>query len=78
MNRAQAEKQIVTLRSAINRHDRLYYVEARPEVSDREYDRLYAELKKLEAQFPDLVTLIGARYEPAGEVEHFLLLRRIR
>jgi len=40
----------------LNRHNRLYYVEARPEITDREYDALYDELKKLEEQFPALVT----------------------
>lgn len=56
MTRSQAEKEIARLRSEIRRHDRLYYVEARPDISDREYDRLYAELKKWEDQFPDLIT----------------------
>ena len=45
-----------SLRRELQRHDHLYYVEARPEISDREYDALYAELKKLEAEFPDLVS----------------------
>ena len=33
-----------------------YYVEAKPEISDREFDRLLDELKKLEAEHPELVT----------------------
>ncbi|HEY2144376.1 MAG TPA: NAD-dependent DNA ligase LigA, partial [Candidatus Udaeobacter sp.] len=40
----------------IRKHDRLYYDEATPIISDREYDRLYKELVALETQFPDLVT----------------------
>ena len=56
MNHASAQKQIADLRDQIRRHDRLYYTEARPEISDFEYDRLFAELKQLEEQFPDLVT----------------------
>lgn len=48
--------QIEQLRDEIRRHDRLYYVEARPEIDDREYDRLYRELHDLEAQNPSLVT----------------------
>ena len=44
------------LRETLNRHNRLYYVEARPEISDREYDRLYDELKRLEADHPELVS----------------------
>jgi DNA ligase (NAD+) len=47
---------IEQLRREIRRHDRLYYVEARPEISDREYDRLMEELKKLETAHPELVT----------------------
>ena len=41
---------------SIRRHDHAYYVEAKPAVSDREYDVLYAELLALERDFPDLVT----------------------
>src|SRR5947209_12215819 len=40
----------------LNRHNCLYYVEARPEISDREFDRLLEELKKFEAAHPELVT----------------------
>ena len=53
---AQAAKQMEQLRDEIRRHDRLYYEEAAPIISDREYDRLYKELVDLEAQFPDLAT----------------------
>ncbi len=44
------------LRRLINHHNCLYYVEARPEISDREYDRLLEELKQLEAAHPELIT----------------------
>ncbi|NQU10005.1 NAD-dependent DNA ligase LigA [bacterium] len=56
MTRSPAAKRLEELRAAVRRHDRLYYVEARPEISDFEYDQLYGELRKLEEQFPDLVT----------------------
>jgi DNA ligase (NAD+) len=56
MNHAEAKKRIAELREQIRRHDHLYYVEARSEISDREYDKLYAELKSLEERNPDLVT----------------------
>ncbi len=51
-----ASKEIEKLRAEINRHDRLYYLEAQPELSDREYDELYQRLVKLEKEFPGLVT----------------------
>ena len=44
------------LADEIRRHDRAYYVEAQPTVSDREYDQLYRELLDLEAAHPVLRT----------------------
>ena len=56
MDRKEADKKIAQLREEIRKHDRLYYDQATPIISDREYDRLYKELVDLETQFPDLVT----------------------
>ncbi len=56
MTRTDAQKEIDRLREQLRRHDHLYYVEARPEISDYEYDQLYRQLQQLEAQFPDLIT----------------------
>jgi DNA ligase (NAD+) len=53
---AQAAKRIEQLRRQIKEHDRRYYEEAAPTISDREYDQLYKELVDLEAKFPELVT----------------------
>jgi len=53
---ASAATRIATLREEIRRHDRKYYVEAAPEISDLAYDRLVDELRDLEARHPDLVT----------------------
>ena len=53
---AHAAKRMEQLREEIRRHDRLYYEEAAPVISDREYDRLYKEIVDLETHFPDLVT----------------------
>lgn len=50
------KKKIEQLRAEIRRHDYLYYVLNQPEISDREYDKLFAELKDLEKQHPDLIT----------------------
>ncbi|MEM6811159.1 MAG: NAD-dependent DNA ligase LigA [Pseudomonadota bacterium] len=43
------------LSSEIKKHNRKYYVDDSPEVSDAEYDALYRELQKLEAEFPELI-----------------------
>ncbi len=56
MNRATAKTRIEKLRGEIERHNRLYYIEAAPQISDADYDRLFRELETLEAEFPDLVT----------------------
>ncbi len=44
------------LRRQLDRHNYLYYVEAKPEVSDKEFDRLLRELEKIEEEHPDLAT----------------------
>ena len=50
------ENQIAQLRAEIRRHDHLYYIENAPCISDQEYDRLFKQLKQLEAQHPELIT----------------------
>ncbi|HEX7008881.1 MAG TPA: NAD-dependent DNA ligase LigA [Phycisphaeraceae bacterium] len=49
-------KRIERLRNEIHRHNWLYYVENRPEISDQAFDRLLKELERLEAQHPELIT----------------------
>src|SRR3970282_1209478 len=69
------------LRSALNYHNRRYYVLDSPEISDAEYDELLNELRALEAQYPELITpdsptqRTGAAPLPTFEVvEHRLPL----
>ncbi len=52
MREAEAEARIESLRRDISEHNRRYYEEAAPSISDRDYDRLYAELIALEKEFP--------------------------
>ena len=47
-------QRIEALTKELRRHDHLYYVEGKPEISDAEYDRLFRELRELETQHPDL------------------------
>src|SRR5271157_5927356 len=51
-----AVKQIERIREEIRRHEYLYYVADDPEISDAAFDRLVNQLKKLEAEHPNLVT----------------------
>jgi len=50
----EAQSRIAALRSELARHDERYYREAKPEISDFDYDGLKKELADLEARFPEL------------------------
>ena len=50
-----AAQRYARLLDEVRRHDRLYYVEAQPEISDSAYDRLYRELLDLEKSHPELI-----------------------
>jgi DNA ligase (NAD+) len=52
----EAKRRIEELRAEIVEHDRRYYLEAAPSVSDERYDAFYRELRDLEEEFPELVT----------------------
>jgi DNA ligase (NAD+) len=64
---AAQKKRAEELRKLIHHHNRLYYVEARPEISDREYDKLLEELRKLEEAHPELVTPDSPTQRVGGE-----------
>jgi DNA ligase (NAD+) len=54
--RQTIEREILSLRQEIRRHEELYYVHDSPQISDKEYDELLARLGQLEAAQPELVT----------------------
>ena len=56
MARSTASSRATELRAEIARHDRLYYEQAAPEITDREYDTLLRELRDLENAHPELRT----------------------
>src|SRR4051812_33201855 len=56
VDQKEAAKRVSALRKEISEHDRRYYQEAAPSISDREYDRLYRELLDLETAFPNLAS----------------------
>src|SRR5437879_1807213 len=60
-------QEIAKLRQEISQHDRLYYVEATPTISDLEYDRLMQRLQELERQHPELVTPDSPTQRVGGE-----------
>src|SRR5208283_4610643 len=58
MEKTADERRINELRTEIALHDHLYYDKRppQPKISNDEYDALFLELKKLEAEYPDLIT----------------------
>ena len=72
-----AAERIAELRSEIDAHNYRYYVLDEPSVPDAEYDRLFKELRALEAEHPELVTpesptqrVGGAALAAFGQVRH--------
>jgi DNA ligase (NAD+) len=61
------EKRIDELRKLIDHHNYLYYNDAKPEISDREFDKLLDELKALEAQYPLFVMPYSPTQRVGGE-----------
>jgi DNA ligase (NAD+) len=59
MSPAEAAPRIAQLRAELARHDELYYRQARPELTDFDYDTLKAELARLEQAFPELARAAG-------------------
>jgi DNA ligase (NAD+) len=72
-----AGSRAAALRDEIERHNRLYYVEDNPSISDADYDRLFRELQELEAAHPELASadsptrrVGGAPQSGFAEVRH--------
>ena len=77
LDRDAAASELERLASTIAHHDRLYYREDQPEISDAEYDRLRQRNAAIEARFPELVRSdspsrrVGAApVETFGKVRH--------
>ena len=80
-----AKRRAAKLRAELERHNRLYYVEDAPQITDAEYDRLFQELLKIEEENPDLRTpdsptqrVGGAPAHELASVRHALPMRSIR
>lgn len=52
----EIKQEIERLKQIINYHNKRYYDLDSPEISDYDYDKLYARLKELEAQYPQYIT----------------------
>jgi DNA ligase (NAD+) len=63
---ASSQRDYLALVDELTEHDRRYYVDAKPTISDVEYDKLLASLRKLEAAHPDWVV----EWSPTKRVGH--------
>jgi DNA ligase (NAD+) len=76
MGSKNLEREVARLRGELNRHNYLYYVEARPEISDRDYDRMMEQLTALESEHPELVTPDSPTQRVGGQpLEGFATVR---
>jgi DNA ligase (NAD+) len=67
------------LRADLRRHEHLYYVMDAPQISDAEYDALMNELKRIEAEHPELLTLDSPTQRVGGKpAEGFQKVRHSR
>jgi DNA ligase (NAD+) len=81
----EARSRAEALRAELERHNRLYYIEDNPEISDAEYDSLFHELQQLEEKFHELRTpdsptqrVGGAAREELVAVRHAVPMLSIR
>jgi DNA ligase (NAD+) len=78
MTLSEAKTKQAQLAAEIRRHDHLYHVQARPVISDQEYDRLYRELVDLEKEFPSATTPDSPTQRVGGEpVKAFQQVRHL-
>lgn len=68
MDKTSAKKRILELTRLVQRHDHLYHTLDQPEITDREYDRLFQELQELEAAHPALALPDSPTQKVGGRV----------
>ena len=66
-NPTNAKQEIEQLRTDIERHNRLYYIDAAPEISDRDFDLMLRRLTELEKQFPEFADPNSPTQRVGGE-----------
>src|SRR5579884_441827 len=61
------QRRVEDLREQLRYHEHRYYVLDEPEISDAEFDRLMNELKALEAEHPELITVDSPTQRVGGK-----------
>lgn len=79
MTSESIKKQIETLRAELHRHNRLYYTEVAPVISDVEFDRMLNELADLEKQHPEFDDISSPTHRVGGApLKEFSNVRHLR
>ena len=73
MSNGSIQNQIEILREQICYHERKYFINDQPEISDQEYDQLMKDLERLEAAHPELITQTRRHSGLAGRL-HWALV----
>lgn len=68
MDKSSAKKRVIELRKTIDHHNHLYHTLDQPQISDREYDKLFDELLALEASHPELQSPDSPTHKVGGQV----------
>lgn len=68
MDFSQAQKRVLELREQIEYHSKRYYDEDSPEIEDDEFDKLTQELRRLEEEYPQLITADSYTQKIHGEL----------
>jgi len=66
------QQRIEKLREEIDYHSRLYYIDAKPEISDRQFDKLMQELIELERSYPEFDSPDSPTKRVGGDVQSAL------
>lgn len=65
--KSEIKQRIDSLRAELERHTKLYYVDAAPEISDKQFDDMLAELRKLEDANPEFISATSPTRRVGGE-----------
>ena len=65
----EARNRVEELREQVRHHNRRYFIDDDPEISDADYDALFRELRELEERYPQLITADSPTQQVGAEVE---------
>lgn len=68
LTKEEAASRMAELADVLERHNHLYYVKARPEITDQEFDFLMKELEALENKWPDLASPNSPTQRVGGDI----------